>query len=136
MKGMADSAATVRPGAADAAPAGIAVSDASPALLDAIGRLLALLDTRGDAAALAAGVEREILWRLPFGAKVDPIHTPRWLPAWRPRRVTATPRFATPVRVAMEGHRTGRTLAALQLILCSDPALDVGGASPAHSRDV
>jgi AraC-like DNA-binding protein len=59
--------ATVRPGAVDAAPAGIAVSDASPALLDAIGRLLALLDTLGDAAALAAGVEREVLWRLVTG---------------------------------------------------------------------
>ncbi|MCW2650590.1 MAG: transcriptional regulator, AraC family [Mycobacterium sp.] len=34
-------------------PAGIAVSDASPALLDAIGRLLALLDAPDDAVALA-----------------------------------------------------------------------------------
>jgi AraC-like DNA-binding protein len=57
----------VRPGAVDAAPAGIAVSKASPALLDAAGRLLALLDTPGDAAALAAGVEREVLWRLVTG---------------------------------------------------------------------
>jgi len=66
-------AATLRPRAVDAAPAGIAVSDASPALLDAIGRLLALLDSPGDAAALAAGVEREVLWRLvtgPQGATV------------------------------------------------------------------
>ncbi len=58
---------TVRLGAVDAAPAGIAVSDASPALLDAICRLLALLDTPGDAPALAAGVEREVLWRLITG---------------------------------------------------------------------
>jgi AraC-type transcriptional regulator/regulatory helix-turn-helix AraC family protein len=68
--------ATVRPGAVDAAPAGIAVSDESPALLDAIGRLLALLDTLGDAAALAACVEREVLWRLvtgPQGATVRQI---------------------------------------------------------------
>jgi len=57
-------AATARPGAVDATPAGIAVSDASPALIDAIGRLLALLDAPEDAAALAAGVEREVLWRL------------------------------------------------------------------------
>jgi AraC-like DNA-binding protein len=57
----------VRRGAVDAAPAGIAVSEASPALLDAAGRLLALLDTPGDAAALAAGVEREVLWRLVTG---------------------------------------------------------------------
>jgi AraC-like DNA-binding protein len=69
-------APTVRPPAVDAAPAGIAVSDASPALLDAVGRLLALLDTPRDAAMLAAGVEREILWRLvtgPHGATVRQI---------------------------------------------------------------
>jgi AraC-like DNA-binding protein len=57
----------VRLGAVDATPAGIAVSDASPALIDGIGRLLALLDTPDDAAALAAGVEREVLWRLLTG---------------------------------------------------------------------
>jgi AraC-like DNA-binding protein len=66
----------VRPGAVDGSPAGIAVSEASPALLDATGRLLALLDSPGDAAALAAGVEREVLWRLvtgPQGATVRQI---------------------------------------------------------------
>jgi AraC-like DNA-binding protein len=65
-----------QPGAVDGAPAGIAVSEASPALLDAAARLLALLETPGDAAALAAGVEREILWRLvtgPQGATVRQI---------------------------------------------------------------
>jgi AraC-like DNA-binding protein len=59
--------ATARAGPVDATPAGIAVSDASPALIDAIGRLLALLDAPEDAAALAAGVEREVLWRLLTG---------------------------------------------------------------------
>jgi AraC-like DNA-binding protein len=59
--------ATARTGPVDATPAGIAVSDASPALIDAIGRLLALLDAPEDAAALAAGVEREVLWRLLTG---------------------------------------------------------------------
>jgi AraC-like DNA-binding protein len=59
--------ATALPVAADATPAGIAVSDASPALIDATGRLLALLDAPDDAAALAAGVEREVLWRLLTG---------------------------------------------------------------------
>jgi AraC-like DNA-binding protein len=71
-----ETAATARPGAADATPAGLAVSDASPALLDATGRLLALLDAPGDATALAAGVEREVLWRLvtgPQGATVRQI---------------------------------------------------------------
>jgi AraC-like DNA-binding protein len=48
-------------------PVGIGVSAASPALLDAIGRLLALLDTPGDAAVLGPGVEREVLWRLITG---------------------------------------------------------------------
>ena len=52
-------AATGPSTAADAMPTGIAVSDASPALVDAIGRLLALVDTPRDAAALTHGVERE-----------------------------------------------------------------------------
>jgi AraC-type transcriptional regulator len=59
-----------------AGAAGIAVSNASPALLDASVRLLALLDAPDDAAALAAGIEREILWRLvtgPQGATVRQI---------------------------------------------------------------
>ncbi len=68
--------ATGAPEAVDGVPAGIAVSDASPALLDAIGRLLALLDAPDDASALAAGIEREVLWRLitgPQGAAVRQI---------------------------------------------------------------
>jgi AraC-like DNA-binding protein len=48
-------------------PVRIGISDASPALLDAISRLLALLDAPGDAAVLAPGVEREVLWRLVTG---------------------------------------------------------------------
>jgi len=67
-------AATGPSTAADAMSTGIAVSDASPALLDAIGRLLALVDTPRDAAALADGVEREVLWRLitgPQGGRCD-----------------------------------------------------------------
>jgi AraC-like DNA-binding protein len=53
--------------AGEPARRGIAISDASPELVDAAARLLALLDTPADAAALAAGVEREILWRLLTG---------------------------------------------------------------------
>ena len=67
---------TALPRASGSTPAGIAVNDASPGLLDAIGRLLALLDVPEDAAALAAGFEREILWRLvtgPQGATVRQI---------------------------------------------------------------
>jgi AraC-like DNA-binding protein len=66
------SAAPAGPQDVDPVPAGIAVSDASPALLDAVTRLLALLD----APVLAAGIEREILWRLitgPQGATVRQI---------------------------------------------------------------
>jgi transcriptional regulator GlxA family with amidase domain len=48
-------------------PTGIAVSSASVELLDAISRLLALFETPADADALAAGVEREVLWRLLTG---------------------------------------------------------------------
>jgi AraC-like DNA-binding protein len=69
-------AAATQPELVDAVPAGLAVSDASPALLDAIGRMLALLDSPADAAALAAGIEREVLWRLvtgPQGATVRQI---------------------------------------------------------------
>jgi AraC-like DNA-binding protein len=47
--------------------AGIAVSAATPELLDAIVRLLRLLDHPGDARALAPAFEREILWRLVTG---------------------------------------------------------------------
>jgi AraC-like DNA-binding protein len=62
-------AAAVRTRAASpgADSVGIGVSAASPALLDAISRLLALLDAPGDAAVLAPGVEREVLWRLVTG---------------------------------------------------------------------
>ncbi|MFD9741410.1 AraC family transcriptional regulator N-terminal domain-containing protein [Umezawaea sp. NPDC059074] len=59
-----------------ATPSGIAVTDASPALLDAVVRLVGLLDAPDDAAALADGVEREVLWRLltgPQGAVVRQI---------------------------------------------------------------
>jgi AraC-like DNA-binding protein len=58
------------------APVGVGVSDASPALVDALARLLELLDAPEDVAALAAGIEREILWRLltgPQGATVRQI---------------------------------------------------------------
>jgi AraC-like DNA-binding protein len=59
-----------------ALPTGIAVSDASPELLDALVRLLTLLDAPQDVEALAPGIEREILWRLltgPQGATVRQI---------------------------------------------------------------
>jgi AraC-like DNA-binding protein len=48
-------------------PLGIASSDATPELLDAIVRMLRLLDHPGDRRALGPAVEREILWRLITG---------------------------------------------------------------------
>jgi len=48
-------------------PSGIAVSDAPAALLDAVVRLLRLLDEPRDRAVLAPLVKREILWRLITG---------------------------------------------------------------------
>ncbi len=48
-------------------PSAIAVSDAPAALLDAVVRLLRLLDEPGDRRALAPLVKREILWRLITG---------------------------------------------------------------------
>ncbi|WP_199443799.1 AraC family transcriptional regulator [Umezawaea beigongshangensis] len=55
------------PRAGERIPSGIAVSDASAALLDAVIRLLRLLDEPRDRAVLAPLVKREILWRLITG---------------------------------------------------------------------
>jgi AraC-like DNA-binding protein len=59
--------ARAAPRAPVAVPAGIAVSDASPAMLDAITRLLGLIDEPEAADVLTPGAEREILWRLLTG---------------------------------------------------------------------
>lgn len=48
-------------------PSGMQVSDASPPLLDAVLRLLRLLDSPRDIAVLAPLIKREILWRLMAG---------------------------------------------------------------------
>jgi AraC-like DNA-binding protein len=50
-----------------AAPAALGVSDASPELLDAVIRMLRLLDNPDDRRVLAPMIEREILWRLIAG---------------------------------------------------------------------
>jgi AraC-like DNA-binding protein len=54
-------------GADDHPPLGIAVSDADPPLLDALARLLALLDEPAQAPALRPAYERELMWRLLCG---------------------------------------------------------------------
>jgi AraC-like DNA-binding protein len=59
-----------------AAPSGLGVADADPDLLDAVLRMLALLDSPRDRAVLAPMLEREILWRLltgPLGESVRQI---------------------------------------------------------------
>jgi AraC-like DNA-binding protein len=50
------------------APAGLGVAEASPELLDAVVRMLRLLDSPRDRDVLAPMIEREILWRLISGA--------------------------------------------------------------------
>ncbi|MFD3441808.1 AraC family transcriptional regulator N-terminal domain-containing protein [Streptomyces sp. NPDC058685] len=59
------------PRAGGGASPGIAVSDAPDALLDAVIRLLRLLDEPRDQAVLAPLVKREILWRLITGEQGD-----------------------------------------------------------------
>lgn len=56
-----------RPPSSRTAPPGLAVSDASPDLLDAVVRLVRLLDRPADLPILAPMIEREILWRLVTG---------------------------------------------------------------------
>jgi AraC-like DNA-binding protein len=58
------------------APPGLGVADASPELLDAVVRMVRLLDNPGDRDILAPMIEREILWRLingPLGESVRQI---------------------------------------------------------------
>ncbi|MFJ4829125.1 AraC family transcriptional regulator N-terminal domain-containing protein [Streptomyces sp. NPDC088747] len=59
------------PAAGRSAPSGIAVSDAPVPLLDAVVRLLRLLDEPRDRTVLAPLVKREILWRLITGEQGD-----------------------------------------------------------------
>jgi AraC-like DNA-binding protein len=47
-----------------AAPAGLGVAEASPELLDAVVRMVRLLDSPRDREVLAPMIEREVLWRL------------------------------------------------------------------------
>ena len=70
--------ATAGPEPARAAPAppGLGVADATPELLDAVVRMVRLLDSPDDRDILAPMIEREILWRLitgPLGQSVRQI---------------------------------------------------------------
>ncbi|GAA2907918.1 AraC family transcriptional regulator [Actinoplanes cyaneus] len=55
------------PAASGAAPSGLAVSDAPAELLDAVVRLLRLIERPRDVSALAPLIKREILWRVLTG---------------------------------------------------------------------
>ena len=63
-------------GESTAAPPGMGVAQASPELLDAVVRMVRLLDRPGDRDVLAPMIEREMLWRLingPLGPSVRQI---------------------------------------------------------------
>jgi len=64
-----ETAAGERIGAEDGSALGLAVSDAPDDLLDAVLRLLRLLDRPADVPVLRPMIEREILWRLLGGAQ-------------------------------------------------------------------
>ena len=66
----------VPPARSHAAPPGLGVAEATPELLDAIVRMVRLLDRPGDRAVLAPMIEREVLWLIlngPLGATVRQI---------------------------------------------------------------
>lgn len=68
-----------RPTGRTAVPPSIATGEAGPELLDAVTRLVRLLDHPADIPVLAPLIEREILWRLlcgPYGAMIRQIGLP------------------------------------------------------------
>jgi AraC-like DNA-binding protein len=56
------------------APPGLGVAEASPELLDAVVRMVRLLDSPGDRYVLAPMIEREIVWRLIKGPLGESVH--------------------------------------------------------------
>jgi AraC-like DNA-binding protein len=58
-------------GGRSVAPSGIGVADASADLLEAVLRMVRLVDSPGDRRILAASIEREIVWRLLTGPLAD-----------------------------------------------------------------
>jgi AraC-like DNA-binding protein len=68
-----DAALAPRPRPAPAPP-GIGVADASPEFLDAVVRMVRLLDRPGDRDILAPMIERELLWRLIDGPLGQSVH--------------------------------------------------------------
>lgn len=58
---------------APSAPPGLGIADAAPELLDAVVRMVRLLDSPGDRIVLAPMIEREILWRLLNGPLAETV---------------------------------------------------------------
>jgi AraC-like DNA-binding protein len=90
---------------------GLALTRVEPALLDAVGRLVALLDTPGDVAALAPLVHREIIYRVltgPRGARLRQIAA-AGAPAHRIARAVGwlKEHFAEPLGVESLARRVG-----------------------------
>ena len=61
------------PATAERAPSAIAVSDASDDLIDAVTRMVRLIERPRDRAVLAPMLEREILWRLLSGEQAETV---------------------------------------------------------------
>jgi hypothetical protein len=93
------------PRAGGGAPSGIAVTDAPATLLDAVVRLLRLLDEPGDQAVLAPLAKREILWRVITGEQGASSASPTAASATSPEpcvgSVSTTP--------SLSGSRTWRS---------------------------
>ncbi|MGW4301560.1 AraC family transcriptional regulator N-terminal domain-containing protein [Streptomyces sp. NPDC004646] len=104
------------PRATQGAPSGIAVSDAPVALLDAVVRLVRLLDEPRDRAVLAPLVKREILWRLitgEQGATVRQLGLPDSGLSHVSRAVAwIREHYAEPFRVADVARRCGMSVSA------------------------
>ena len=69
-----DADALRSPRRARPAPPGLGVAEASPELLDAVVRMVRLLDSPGDRYVLAPMIEREIVWRLINGPLGESVH--------------------------------------------------------------
>ena len=98
---------------------GLGVIDLEPPLLDAVGRLVGLLDAPRDISALAPLVLREITFRLltgPEGARLRQIAS-AGAPAQRIARAIRwlRDRFAEPLRIATLANHVGMSASALHL---------------------
>jgi transcriptional regulator GlxA family with amidase domain len=103
--------------AGDESDSGIVTADADEELLDAVVRLLRLLDRPADFAVLGAGVQREIHWRLmngPHGAAIRRIGMEDSRVAMIGKATQwIAQRFAEPIRIADLADAVGVSVATL-----------------------